>query len=454
MSKHTIIGYFGSSDMPSVQDKTLGNVTFLDLLNTDDEISYGVSSVIEDLAKLNIFPNQLGIQLLILATHVQAADTRISRTTESQDSWTRQIDLVVPVIDDVNKWKSVSTILERALNYLSGDIWNIKFRESNYKGIIVKQQKDLMPQNFDSLCLFSGGLDSLIAAVDLLEAGKKPLFISHASDGATSKSQSILFDKLKEQYPNSEFNRVRLWMSFPRNLIEGSNPEMTMRSRSFLFFALGVAAGTGFNQHFTLNVPENGLIALNVPLDPLRLGSHSTHTTHPFYMARWNELIGALGIDGELVNPYEYQTKGEMVDNCKNKALLSELIPNSLSCSSPGKGRWKKLKNGHCGYCLPCIIRRASIQKGLIADKTIYNLDDIQKTTLDTSVADGKQVRSFQLAIKRLKENLSAAKYLIYSAGPLTDVSEKDKVRLKDVYVNGLMEVDSLLASVKTEPSS
>jgi hypothetical protein len=34
--------------------------------------------------------------------------------------------------------------------------------------------------------------------------------------------------------------------------------------------------------NFILHVPENGLIVINVPLDPLRLGAFSTRTTHPF----------------------------------------------------------------------------------------------------------------------------------------------------------------------------
>ncbi len=57
--------------------------------------------------------------------------------------------------------------------------------------------------------------------------------------------------------------------------------ENSTRGRSFLFFALGVFAGTGLGNGFVLRVPENGLIALNVPLDPLRLGSeqHSYHAS-------------------------------------------------------------------------------------------------------------------------------------------------------------------------------
>lgn len=38
---------------------------------------------------------------------------------------------------------------------------------------------------------------------------------------------------------------------------------------------------TGMDNINELLVPENGLIALNVPLDETRVGSFSTRTTHP-----------------------------------------------------------------------------------------------------------------------------------------------------------------------------
>src|SRR5258708_32609005 len=116
-------------------------------------------------------------------------------------------------------------------------------------------------------------------------------------------------------------------MTYAKDLVKDSAVEETTRGRSFLFIAAGLFAGTGLNQPFTLRVPENGLIALNVPLDLLRLGSLSTRTTHPFYMARWNDLLAALGINGNVENPYWDRTKGEMVAGCANRALLKTLLP-------------------------------------------------------------------------------------------------------------------------------
>lgn len=107
------------------------------------------------------------------------------------------------------------------------------------------------------------------------------MLVSHFGEGATSDAQGKLFAALKRHYGKSLFERLRVGMTFVDGLVEDVGSENSTRGRSFLFFALGVFAGTGLGKAFTLRVPENGLIALNVPLDPLRLGSNSTRTTHP-----------------------------------------------------------------------------------------------------------------------------------------------------------------------------
>jgi hypothetical protein len=104
-------------------------------------------------------------------------------------------------------------------------------------------------------------------AIDTLEQGDTPLLISHAGEGATSDAQKTLFNTLKRLY-RQPFHRLRVWMNFPNGLVQNVDSENTTRARSFLFFAAGVFAGTGLHGSFTLRVPENGLIALNVPLDP------------------------------------------------------------------------------------------------------------------------------------------------------------------------------------------
>ena len=452
MRRHVLIGHFGPTDSITISVAPDETATRFNLLLSHRGLDHGISNALTDLAKLGALPSEIGIDLLVLAAHVHAADTRISRDTESQDSWTREIRIVVPV-SDASLWTKNSELLKTTLNFLTGDRWIIDFRlrPRGFTTLRPVLPPKAPKPTYDCISLFSGGLDSLIGAIDLIEAGATPLFVSHAGEGATSGAQSDCFDPIRKNYVKQLPDRLRVWMSFSKELIRDAGLENTTRGRSFLFFSLGAFAGTALKKPFKLFVPENGLIALNVPLDPLRLGSLSTRTTHPFYMARWNELLRGLGIPGSLENPYWNRTKGEMVANCANKPLLRKLVSSSLSCSSPTKARWKGHAIEHCGYCLPCLIRRAAIQKGLgEADPTTYTIANLAARPLNATTAEGQQVRSFQVAIDRLTAHPELAKLLIHKPGPLRDESAARQNELAKVYQRGMAEVGGLLTGVRT----
>jgi len=458
MKRQLLVGRFGpddQADIPTGQDEQRA---ILQMVVGEKSLDHGIGGALTSLKKLGIFPSEIGIDLLVMAAHVHAADTRISRAEQSQDSWTREIRLVVPV-SDPPRWIGAIPTLTKALNFLTGDHWTIGFRARPLRFATIAQAAPptLIAPPFDSVSLFSGGLDSLIGAIDLLQGGTTPLLVSHHGEGATSDAQNALFAGLKKNYSKSSFERLQVGMKFKRGLFNDVAEENSTRGRSFLFFALGVFAGTGLGKSFVLQVPENGLIALNVPLDPLRLGSNSTRTTHPYYMARWNELLVELGIDGHVENPYWDRTKGEMMDACQNRTLLRDLTPAAFSCAHPGNvrwlgeaGRWKE----HCGCCLPCLIRRAAVESawGSGSDTTTYTVPDLDSNPLDTREAAGKQVRSFQYAIERLRGRPQLANLLIHKPGSLADeVAHLD--RLADVYRRGLDKVARLIDGVETKPS-
>lgn len=455
MRRHLITGRYGPGDRSRMPLGDGEIETRLDLVVGDRTLGHGIGRALADLSRLGVFPSEMGVDVLVLAAHVHAADTRVSRDSESQDGWTRELRLIVPV-SDPDRWQAAGPTFVRLLNFLTGDRWSLGFRARprRFAQVAPTAPARLLGPPFDDLALFSGGLDSLIGAIDALEAGRTPLLISHAGEGATSEAQATIFDALKAHYRGRAFDRLRLWMAFPDGFVQGSAGENTTRGRSFLFFALGVFAGTGLDGTFTLKVPENGLIAVNVPLDPLRLGALSTRTTHPFYIARWNDVLSELGISGRMENPYWDRTKGEMTEECANSALLRQLTPASLSCASPTKGRWQGLGTQHCGYCLPCLIRRAALLKGLRpnADPTVYTVPDLAAHALDTRQSEGIQVRSFQLAIDRLRARPGLAPILIHKPGPLFDESPQRQAALADVYRRGLEEVGTLLTGVRTRP--
>ena len=145
---------------------------------------------------------------------------------------------------------------------MTGDRWTIQFRSRPPAFAQIVPQANLIVPPFTDVSLFSGGLDSLIGAIDELQSNRVPLLISHASEPAVSRAQDDCFEALKTNYARSAFKRLRVWMSFPKVFVDNVGSEESTRGRSFLFFALGIFAGTGLRGPFTLHCPENGLIAL------------------------------------------------------------------------------------------------------------------------------------------------------------------------------------------------
>ena len=127
--------------------------------------------------------------LAILAGLINPADTRISRAANAQNGWSREIDLLVPVSNQA-LWVAQGELLSATLKFLTGDFWRIAFRDRPAGfDTIVEQANTLSLDSYDEVALFSGGLDSLIGAIDLLTAGKRPMLVSHWWDAANSKAQ-------------------------------------------------------------------------------------------------------------------------------------------------------------------------------------------------------------------------------------------------------------------------
>lgn len=456
MPGYVLIGHMGPGDLPPDLEGRWHAQRRIDLLGANRTLKYGVGTAIRSLARLGVYPTEIGVDMLVLAAMVHAADTRVNRVQTSQDAWTRELGIGVPV-SDPDRWTPARPTIEGMLRFLTGDHWTVAFRPrpEGMADFVRRPVEGLQGHGFDGVALFSGGLDSLIGAIDRLEEGSFPLFVSHGGEGAVSRPQRDLFLNLASSYTRGdrEPRRLRIGMTFSEEVAPGIGREDTTRGRSFLFIALAAMAGSGLGRRFSLDVPENGLIALNVPLDPVRLGSLSTRTTHPYYLHRWDDLLAAVGIDGRIVNPYWDKTKGEMMEGCRNPDLLRETAGASLSCAHPSAGRWDKSAAGrrpHCGHCVPCIIRQAAFERawGRGADPTGYRFN-IHGNRLSTTAAEGKQVRAFQYAVARLGGRADRARLFVHRPGPLLeDIDRIDG--LAGVYLRGIDEVGELLRDVET----
>lgn len=454
MRRHSFIARLGPADTASISlSQKSSVVTEIRFVDGQKRLGFGLGYLIDQLLRRDVCPSDAAADLAVLAAVVTAADTRLSRATESQDSWTREIDLYLPVSDPA-LWAGATELVQRMLGFLTGDRWRIFIRPRNKenKQLFTRPNDLALSAAFDCVCLFSGGLDSFVGAIDLLAAKRKPLLISHYWDVSTS-SQKLCASRLASIYGDMEPRHLRARVGFTKNdFAKVANSEPTQRGRSFLFFALAAVAASGIGAGTTIFVPENGLISLNVPLDPLRVGAWSTRTTHPFYMARWNELLAHLGIGAVLENPYRFQTKGEMLAGCANQALLKRFVGETISCSSVSKARYLKQSPRHCGFCVPCLIRRASIETALGTDPTIYSLPGLTSRIIDAKKAEGEHIRSFQLMAGRLARKPGLAPLLIRKPGPLSDYSDTEIAKYAAVFHRGIAEVDALVNAARVRP--
>ncbi len=300
------------------------------------------------LLRLGVQPSTGSVDFLSIALAVTAADSFVARD-QSDTGWARHLKIIVPV-RNVTLWVGVQDSLQKVLSFLSGDQWEFEFiaggEEPPPTAAIRNHQQRADLTRGDLISLFSGGLDSTISTLDLIRQGGRPILVSHAYSGDQSVQTNIVL-KLPVALEHASIN---VW---PTSDIVS---EISMRTRSFLFLAIASLivdcksrlSGGGTLE---LRVPENGLIALNAPLTPRRHGSHSTRTTHPYYLSGVQAILDQIGINARLTNPYELMTKGEMVRSVQVDPTFLSVASDTVSC-----GKWKR-KSQQCGRCVPCLIR-------------------------------------------------------------------------------------------------
>ncbi|MFZ4451033.1 Qat anti-phage system QueC-like protein QatC [Salibacterium aidingense] len=402
--------------------------------NINDSNVFSYTFLKETKTTLPAFYSNTGLDLFYLSLFVYGAD-RIIKRSSFKDGWTRFIKLNLPVLEkdiwDVNK-----NHVEKMLGFLTGDIWEVDFfkRKLTKGELSVKKRIEDDPENIiiKNFCMFSGGLDSFIGAIDLLEEERLSgiHFISHYAGGkGTKEFQDILRNKLKSNLELEE-NNFSSYYAVARNGVED-----TTRSRSLMFFGHAIALASCMRDNVNLIIPENGMISLNIPLTNSRLGTSSTRTTHPHYINMLQELLSNLGLKISITNPYQFKTKGEMIEECKNIGFLHDNIVNTMSCSHPDIGRMKKeTESCHCGYCLPCVIRRAAIKRAGLKDPTTYR--DVNFTSGPTAKMN---FSSYSLGLKKQSNNYSFLR--IQNSGPIY----KDIDYYAFLYKRGLNELSEFL---------
>lgn len=393
------------------------------------------------LQKFSLRPAPVVLDLFRLATAVYSADKGVSREREGYDGLTRDFLIEFPVTD-LPPWNRGKPILEKALSFLTGDRWRFDFRQEDYSDPILKQLVSTTQNAFEAVSLFSGGLDSFVGAIDLAEGiqGRIALVGHHSLGGTAAPSQNQAFAVLKQHYGRS-IELVPVYVQPPQRI--GTHPEDSTRSRSFLFFALGTMIANSSGEGTPLFISENGFVSLNVPLITNRSGSLSTRTTHPYFVALFESLLAALGITTAIELPYRFKTKGEMLLETKNEALVHKEYGKTLSCSHTSRLRWKGLNPlTHCGVCIPCLVRRAATHRAGYTPDDYYI--DVLSSIPRPNTSEGKDLWALGVALERLQNEEDIDVFRVLDAGPLSASAEEIE-KYVDVYRRGLKELYELL---------
>ena len=383
--------------------------------NSISELYFDFSSLLKAVPQ----PSDRALDFLLVAASVYSLDKLLPRS-ESHDGWKRTFEVTVPVKDS-KKWSRISGTINECLSFLSGDKWQTKFTERTcpiiHRRQRIRQSRSLPHYAQGAVAsLFSGGLDSLIGAIDWLEMSKDNgmCLVGHHDPniGGVEKDQKQLLKVLGDAYPN-RCEPILIGVGH-----SGESRELTMRSRSPLFVALGIVVAAHLGEGTPLLIPENGTIALNVPLTPSRRGSCSTRTAHPHYLTLLQRWLDGIGLHHSLQNPLMTKTKGQAVSECHNLDVLKKTALLSTSCAKRGHTRsWIRRTANACGRCMPCIYRRAALHTiGL--DTEVYG-NDVCTGEVNVDDPDSDSADDFRACLSFLRQNYAQteiAKMLISNA--------------------------------------
>jgi Queuosine biosynthesis protein QueC len=322
--------------------------------------------------------------LLQVARAVYVADKRAPRTSAA-DGWTRRIHLSVP-LSETQPWENevARRLLHDLLATLTGDSWDLEFRTG---GHVHSRQGSLLDVLVPTqVALLSGGLDSTAFAASTTScANEETLFILFQDPDIKQCQLRII------EYLQALRSRDLLWSQISQT-VQGPerNLESSSRSRGLLYLAEAIYVAAAYDIQ-KVYVPENGQLAANLPLSPGRVGACSTRSVHPRTLRIVNDLITVVGGHVAVVNPFRDLTKGDVCRRGHDAGLTPEILFSTVSCGhSPRKRR--REAPFHCGYCYPCLVRRAGLLSALGYDQTPYWHEPWSLPYRDEKAADLRDV--------------------------------------------------------------
>jgi len=250
-------------------------------------------------------------------------------------------------VNNLNILAPYIPVFEELANFMTGEMWEVVLSET----IIPKKiffSNDELNLKTNSVCLFSGGLDSLAGVCEELRLGLNTLLINYQTNSHERKVARITFDNyFANNYHLIQFKKVK-YTKYNHH---------TQRTRSLIFI------GCAFIYSKLLNIKEikiyeNGIMSFNPNVANIR---KTSKTTHPKTIYLINKVMNI--VNTKVINPFIYLTKGEVISKI-DQQLLS-IIKNTVTCSRNPRIKYHKDRGNkyQCGYCISCVLRQIGMNK-------------------------------------------------------------------------------------------
>lgn len=311
--------------------------------------------------------------LIEIAAYVLAADQAFSRGTltavDYGQTWRRNFRFVIPV-RNLKLWQSASMMrcLTRTLRTLSDDQYRFTFvhrstRETEQLTFKAPGKKTLADWGrIDSVILFSGGLDSLTGAFEeIVSHRRRVLLVSHQSATKTQHQQRKLLGELNGRHGLGPVDWIRVEMVKHHPELR---KESLQRSRSFLFAAIAAAVAHLADAR-RIRFYENGVIAMNLPINEHVYGARASKTAHPAVLDGFEQIVNLIEHEPvKFENPYVLMTRAEVIAKLRDMGG-KDLIQWTKSCGMVAKATEE---HPHCGVCTQCLDRRFAVYTAGLTD--------------------------------------------------------------------------------------
>jgi 7-cyano-7-deazaguanine synthase in queuosine biosynthesis len=310
---------------------------------------------------------------LLVAAAVEFADSSRRRPALM---WQREIGLRIPV-HDPDRWneKRLAAALQEALDFVTGDRWQISFKARSEALNPVRQGQLSLNDRVDAVIPFSDGLDSrAVAGLMAREIGDKLVRIRLGSKPYGTSGP------MHKKYP---------FTSVPYKVSSGEQRfvESSARSRGFKFALISGLAAYLAKANRVI-IPESGQGSLGPAL--VTVGqAYEDYRSHPLFTGRMEKFLTALlGRSLRYEFPRLWYTKAEtlrkFVNECDDAGSWSE----TWSCWQQNRQSSVDGKKRQCGVCAACMLRRLSVHAaGLCEPKHTYVWEDLGARTFQAGAA-------------------------------------------------------------------